>query len=52
MSRHHWIIVNKTPVSPIIKRSMLNWWNHFTSPVVSIIALKDPVRGHGLMSTK
>ena len=31
---------------------MLNWWNHFTSPVVSIIALIEPVRGQGLISTR
>ena len=52
ISRHHWIIVSKTPVRPKISRSILNWWNHFTSPVVNIIALIDPVRGQGLMSTK
>ena len=52
MSRHHWIIVSRTPVIPRIRRSILNWWNHFTSPVVNIIALIDPVSGHGLISTR
>ena len=52
VSRHHCTIVRIITISPKIKRSMLNWWNHLTSPVVSIIALMDPVSGQGLMSTK
>lgn len=51
-SRHHWIIVSSVAISPKIRRSILYWWNHFTRPVVNIIALIDPVKGQGLISTR
>ena len=52
ISRHHWIMVSIVAKIPMIRRSMLNWWNHLTSPVVNIIALIDPVNGQGLISTR
>ena len=51
-SRHHWIIVNKIASPLRSKRFILYWWNHLINPVVSIIALIEPVKGQGLISTK
>lgn len=51
-SRHHWIIVRRVARNPKTNKSILNWWNHLTNPVVNIKALIDPVKGQGLMSTR
>lgn len=52
MSRHHWNMVRAVNNRPVSNRSMLLECINFTSPVVSIKALNDPVSGHGLRSTK
>ena len=51
-SRHHWIIVRIVAKNLKSNKFILYWWNHLTKPVVSIIALIDPVKGQGLMSTR
>ena len=33
-SRHHKDVVKTVRASPPAKRRILEWWNHFTSPVI------------------
>ena len=51
-SRHHWYIVKRIAINLNNKRFILYWWNHLIKPVVNIIALIEPVKGQGLISTK
>ena len=52
ISRHHWYITKEVEINPIMRRDSSNLLNHLTSPTVNIIALIDPVKGQGLISTK
>lgn len=51
-SRHHWIIVVIVIKIPKAKHKNPNPWNQEANPTVNINALKDPVRGQGLYSTR
>ena len=51
ISRHHWNIVNKIRIEAIMIKLLLLLWNNIIIPDVSIRALIEPVRGHGLFST-
>ena len=51
-SRHHWYLDIKITISPTSISNIVFKWNHFTNPVVIIMAPKDAVNGHGLFSTK
>lgn len=51
-SRHHWIIVRIIITRPRISPRVPFPWNHPVSPRVRVSAPIDPVRGHGLNSTK
>jgi len=51
MSRHHWYMVSKSRIVPIVIR-VVDWkWNHMAVPDVISRAATAPVRGHGLGST-
>ena len=51
-SRHHWIIVNPIINKPKNIQLIPNPWNHPVNPTVKAKAPRDPVKGHGLNSTK
>lgn len=48
ISRHHWYIVNKVIIFPVINRDILYWWNHWINPDTEQSAPIAPVRGQGL----
>ena len=52
ISRHHWYITKQVEITPKINKDSSNLLNHLTNPTVNIIALREPVRGHGLISTR
>jgi len=52
MSRHHCTIVSAMIRRPSIKHFIPMLWNHAVRPRVRVSAPRDPVRGHGLNSTK
>lgn len=51
-SRHHWIIVKIIIKTPKFMSHSFPIWNHITVPEVIDISPIDPVKGHGLLSTK
>lgn len=48
ISRHHWYIVSKVRINPIINKFKIFKWNNFTAPVNKTIVLMAPVKGQGL----
>lgn len=52
MSRHHWNIVSNTIISANNNKFTEKLWNQAASPDVKNIAPIDPVKGHGLNSTR
>ena len=51
-SRHHWNIVIIINTNPRLNKVIPCPWNHEAVPLVKNKAPKDPVKGHGLYSTK
>ena len=51
-SRHHWNMVNKVIVVPVIISHNSLKWNHNNIPDAIVISPIDPESGHGLLSTK
>lgn len=51
-SRHHWNIVIMVIVIPSNRHVRPRLWNQEVKPIVIIRAPTDPVKGHGLYSTK
>lgn len=52
ISRHHWIIVSKVNIKARLRSHIEFLCIILISPVVNIKALKEPVKGQGLRSTK
>jgi len=51
-SRHHWIIVMRIIINPMMTHIKEKLWNHAVNPEVNVIAPKEPIKGQGLYSTK
>lgn len=51
MSRHHWYMVRRRRVSPIVISTVELKWNQTASPDVIRRAATAPVKGQGLGST-
>lgn len=51
-SRHHWIIVRIISNRPRRRRVGGFWLNHLTRPMAVDKAPMEPVKGHGLISTR
>jgi len=52
MSRHHWYMVNKVKIQLKYSKTILFECIKLIRLVVIIKALKDPVKGQGLRSTR
>lgn len=52
ISRHHWILANRTLIRPISSKFTWKRWNHLTNPDVKRKAPIDAFNGQGLFSTK
>jgi hypothetical protein len=52
ISRHQLIITIIIKKRPIIKEFIFKLWNHLAIPLVIKRALREPINGHGLNSTK
>lgn len=51
-SRHHWIMVKIIIIMPIFINHIWLKWKYIIVPEVNDISPMDPVKGHGLLSTK